>query len=95
MFFVGNPLEAWNGNFVEEAIGACRSVLRFEKLGKLGEGTYGVVCMLFLLLSLFATISDPLTSRSSARYKNWRDSGTKESAHGARERRLTHNYTTR
>ena len=26
------------------ALGSCKSVLRFEKLGRLGEGTYGVVC---------------------------------------------------
>lgn len=29
-------------------LGACRSVTEFEKLNRVGEGTYGIVCKLSL-----------------------------------------------
>ena len=31
-------------------LGTCRSVTEFEKLNRVGEGTYGIVCKYLLLL---------------------------------------------
>lgn len=48
-----NNLKNISMMYIDGIIGSCRSVSIYEKLNRIGEGTYGIVCKFLLFFIIF------------------------------------------
>lgn len=68
----------------QDLYGRCRQVTEFEKLNRVGEGTYGIVCKYTVSFTTDFFIYD--TFRPSKRYENRGNCCVEKGSNGSRER---------